>query len=279
MGVLRLSDIVRLQNDDGGWGPFHTLGTPTRQNALTTEQALRRLIALGMGIKDEPIAKALCYMRNVLDKKTVPPDRRDRVLNWDYFEAMMMAAWIKLLSPEDDQAGKIAGFWANIVEKSVYQGSFEENDRYKKIYRAYVPKLNGREREIGAAQFYMVTLLRGMLSSSAERAYFNYVLHNADGIYYVYHKNISQVPKPFASIETSRYLAALECLAGYSCARRELRFAAEWIKANRLPDGMWDLGAQAKDGIYLPLSDNWRTAENRKKDCTARVGRILNKLL
>ena len=34
---------------------------------------------------------------------------------------------------------------------------------------------------------------------------------------------------------------------------------ADAILSRQMPDGSWDLGQQAKDGICFPLSDDWRT--------------------
>ena len=278
MAVIWKEDILALQREDGSWGYFHSLGIPTQNNQITTEQAVRRLVELGMGREDEPIKRTLHYMRGVLAKEIVPPDRREGVLNWDYFEAMMMASWIKRLVPNDKEVENVAQFWAKIIEESIAEKGFDESGRYKKVYRKYVPRLGSHEREIGAAQFYLVTLLRGTLAPWAEEAYFSYILHRPAGIYYIYGKTIQSPPEEFASRETSRYLAALECLAGYSCAKDMLEFAVQWIRANQLSDGMWDLGPSSKDGVYLPLSSSWRTTEGRKKDCTARINRILKKL-
>lgn len=278
MKTMWTEDIVALQHADGSWGHFHSLGAPTRQNPLTTEQALRRLLVLGMTQQDAPMQRALAYLHGVLAQQITPPDRREGVLNWDYFEAMMAATWIKLLSPQDTEAAKVAAFWADIITEATVDGCFAEDDRYRQAYRSRIPRLSGREREIGAAQFYMVNLLWGMLPPAVERAYVAYLLGHETGIYYVYGHRLDAVPARFDTCEASHYLAALECLSGYASAREALRFAVDWIMANRQPDGTWDLGPAAKDGIYLPLSGAWRTAQARQRDCTARVRRVLEKL-
>ncbi len=53
---------------------------------------------------------------------------------------------------------------------------------------------------------------------------------------------------------------------------------AQQIIALQHEDGQWDLGPKAKDNVYFPLSDSWRTAEARKADCTAKISAILKKL-
>jgi hypothetical protein len=39
--------ILELQHEDGSWGFFHSLSQPTKEQPMTTEQALRRLQILG----------------------------------------------------------------------------------------------------------------------------------------------------------------------------------------------------------------------------------------
>lgn len=96
------------------------------------------------------------------------------------------------------------------------------------------------------------------------------------GMYYVYQAPLIHPPAEFTSKQTSYWLAALELLAVYPCAREELTFAAAWLHMNADPDGQWDLSPAAKDGIYFPLSDSWRTEAQRKADCTERVRQFLN---
>jgi len=47
---------------------------------------------------------------------------------------------------------------------------------------------------------------------------------------------------------------------------------------NRGNDGLWDMGAAVKDGIHFPLSDSWHKPEDRKRDCTVRIERLLERL-
>lgn len=74
------------------------------------------------------------------------------------------------------------------------------------------------------------------------------------------------------------YLAALELLAEYRNSIDMLHFASKWLYANQREEGNWDMGSEVKDGIYFPLSDNWKKKENRIADCTWRIRRLLDKL-
>ena len=89
---------------------------------------------------------------------------------------------------------------------------------------------------------------------------------------------LCNVPETFASREAGRYLAALELLAEYRNSKDMLDFAVKWLYANQSEEGFWDMGSGVKDGIYFPLSDNWKKKENRIADCTWRILRLLGKL-
>ena len=67
-------------------------------------------------------------------------------------------------------------------------------------------------------------------------------------------------PAEFETRTSSRYMAALELLAGYRWAGEKLDFAVRWLKCNRRDDGSWDFGKNAGDKVYLPPSDSWRKA-------------------
>jgi hypothetical protein len=280
MGVYEskwVRQIVALQQADGSWGHFHTLSRPTPDRPITTEQALRRLRALGLTRDDEPIQKALAYMRGVLLGSHRPPDRRERVVNWDAFEKHIMAAWILIFQPDDPLALPVARMWAEIAAPSFHGGTFDI-ETYADGYRRRIPALHAGERLITPYQFYMVNLLKGQLDRETEARYVDSVIGNPSGIYYVYGAKIADLPAQFASRQTGAYLAALEQLAGYACAGEKLRFAVDWLLRNRDQNGEWDIGTSAKDGVNFPLSDSWRNPEDRRRDCTARIEKLLKTL-
>ena len=271
-----IDQIVELQQPDGSWGCFHTLSRPTKAHPMTTEQALRRLKALGMTLDDGPIHRAVRYMKQVLNHRIVPPDGREQVLNWDAFEQMMMAVWIRQFAPCDEQAMDIARFWVALLDVAFASGQFD-SVAYEVAYRERIPKLHAKERLIGVPQFYMVALLWDVLDVDTERAFVDHIINNSSGIYYIYDSSIADVPTQFASLNASRYLGAIECLAGYRCAGEKLKFAVDWIVSHK-DDSGWDMGASVKDGIYFPISDSWRKAEWRRDDCTARIEQLLRRL-
>ena len=91
-------------------------------------------------------------------------------------------------------------------------------------------------------------------------------------------KRISELPTTFQSVETSRYLEAIDILAGYRLAKGKLGFVIMWLEENKDENGQWDLGSKAKDNLYFPLSDSWRTVVCRRADCTEKITAVLRKL-
>ncbi|MEA4889216.1 MAG: hypothetical protein VB070_07105 [Clostridiaceae bacterium] len=173
-----IQQIVDLQHDDGSWGCFHSLSQPTKEQPMTTEQALRRLHILGLTKDDEPIARALAYMEHNL-KQPYPTVFHEKKHDSKTYGDLMLAAWIRLFDPDN---------------------------------------------------------------------------------------------------ETALIIAAMEVLSAYPLAPQKLGFVVEWLKSQQDENGQWDMGSVVRDGIHFPLSESWRKADDRKRDCTARIGILLRKL-
>lgn len=274
-------EILAQQDENGLWGNFHTLSKPSKA-PITTEQALRRLYVLGFDINDEVIARTVTYMSDCLKGRKQMPDRREKMHNWDIFTELMLAVWIRKFTLADRSANRVTGKWADIITRAFSSGSFSHEDcalAYTEIFGE--PPRGGRL--VDFVTFYQLSLLPGMLNERTERLMMDYVLHYDKGIYYVFSRpsgdsRICNVPETFASREAGRYLAALELLAEYRNSIDMLHFASKWLYANQREEGNWDMGSEVKDGIYFPLSDNWKKKENRIADCTWRIRRLLDKL-
>ncbi|MDU5290212.1 MAG: hypothetical protein E6177_07205 [Clostridium sp.] len=274
-------EILAQQDENGLWGNFHTLSKPSKA-PITTEQALRRPYVLGFDINDEAIARTVTYMSDCLKGRKQMPDRREKMHNWDIFTELMLAVWIRKFTLADRSANRVAGKWADIITRAFSSGSFSHEDcalAYTEIFGE--PPRGGRLLDF--VTFYQLSLLPGMLNERTERLMMDYVLHYDKGIYYVFSRpsgdsRICNVPETFTSREAGRYLAALELLAEYRNSIDMLHFASKWLYANQREEGNWDMGSEVKDGIYFPLSDNWKKKENRIADCTWRIRRLLDKL-
>lgn len=260
--------LLAAQNEDGGWGCFHTLsaGAPT-----TTEQALRRLEILGFTEADPCIQKALDYMDSYLGTGTFP-NGNEKWKGWNIFCDRALAVWICRFTQKNDRANAVAAQWADVVTQAFSKGDFDPD-----AYAAAFNDAFGMKPKHGfenISNFYPVSLLRGRLDSRTDSAVLDYLLNAPGGIYYICEGPLTEPPTEFRSRHANRYLSALELMSGYTNAPAKLHFAAQWLEAQRSPDGTFDLGPSARDMVNLPLSDN-RGREGRVIDCTYRVERLL----
>lgn len=272
--------ILNLQKSDGSWGYFHTLSNPSKQNPLTTEQALRRLEILGFTIEDASIQKAVSYMQDCLTGKNTIPDRREKVHNWDIFTDLMLSTWIRRFTKSFEKAHITGEKWKHIITQAFSSGIYDHklySEAYKEIHQ--LPPKGGRL--LDTANFYHVSLVSDFLDTSTAQLFVEYLLQHETGIYYIFDRQLSVTPVIFQSKETVKYLSAIELLSDYknSGCRDKLAFAVEWINRNKNKDGRWDLSAKGKDGIWFPLCDSWRNTENRIQDCTYRINNLLQNLI
>lgn len=272
-------EITALQRDDGSWGYFHSLAAPTKKQPLTTEQALKRLQVLGLTLNDEPIRRAIRYIEKCAAGDLTIPDRVEVNPDWSFFLSTMFAAWLRILNVHNKTAATVARRWAEVIRIAFGGGSFDQS-AYENAYRLVLrPQRKKVHYFKSIANFYLLSLLPDLLPIEVERRMIDYVMQYPGGILYIgYPRAVRELPPVFASLETSRYIAALELLAWYSVAPEKLAFAGDWLKSKQDKDGQWDLGSKANDGLYFPLSDSWRKTEIRKADCTRRIERLLAKI-
>ena len=263
--------LLAMQNEDGGWGCFHTLsaGAPT-----TTEQALRRLEILGFTEDDSCIQKALAYMDQYLGTGTFP-NGNEKWKGWDIFCNRALATWICRFTQKKERANAIAEQWADVVTRAFCKGAFDA-DAYAAAFRDAFG-MNPKHGFESISNFYPVSLLRGRLDDRTDAAVLDYLLNDPGGIYYICAGPLNEPPKEFQSRHANRYLSALELLSGYASAPTKLQFAAQWLEMQRSPEGTFDLGPAARDMVNLPLSDH-RGREGRVLDCTYRVEKLLRAL-
>lgn len=272
-----VQQILALQQDDGSWGHFHTLSQPTKQQPMTTEQALRRLRILGLTKDDETIARTLSYMEHNL-MQPYPTVFHEKKHDSKTYGDLMLAAWIRLFDTDNITALSIAKKWAYIITCAFQSGEYSHAE-YVKAYETEFTKLNPKAGCLADfVVFYQLALLPGLLSHEIEASMLDYVLVHQRGIVYIYESRLDILPEQFTSRKANRYLAAMELLSNYSLAPEKLGFVVDWLKSQQDENGLWDMSSTVKDGIYFPLSDSWHKIEDRKRECTSRVIRLIDKL-
>ena len=273
--------IIELQQKDGSWGYFHTLSNPSQKQPMTTEQALRRLEILGFTINDKPIERTVKYMKDCLIGKARIPDGEEKTHNWKIYTELMLSTWIRIFTKENKTANNIAEKWCEIINNSFIYNKYD-HDKYISSYESIMKiEMNPRAgRLVDFVNFYRISLLTNTLDKNIEAAYFKYILDHDSGIYYIYGGKLENTPKTFQSKNTSNYIRAIELLAKYDNheCKKQLRFIIKWLEKNMKTKSEWDMGRESKDGINFPLSDSWRKEDDRIKDCTYRIKKLLDNI-
>jgi hypothetical protein len=271
--------VIQLQHDDGSWGYFHTLSKPSSKQPMTTEQALRRLEILGFTIDDNPIQKAVKYLHNCLIGKEHIPDYWEKGSDWKSYHDLMLSTWIKRFTPDDKYANGVANKWAEIINSSFADKKFNQNTYDSMYYKILCPEKG--KRIWGFMHFYGISILANNLDINIEPIFFEHALNFPTGIYYFgYNKPIKTLPELFQSKKTCAYIRMVDLLTVYKNkqCKAKMFFIKEWFLKNKINDREWDLGKNSKDNILLPLSDSWRKDEDRIKDCTFVINRIMKNM-
>lgn len=271
-------EIINLQNKDGAWGYFHTLSEPGK-NPMTTEQALRRLEILGYTINDDCIQKSVEYMTKCLDRKLQTPDRHEKTCNWDIFTDLMLSTWIRRFTKDVSAANKAANDWASIISFAFSSGSYSNENYALACNHTFSKKVWGNIL-VDFVNFYKVSLASDCLDIKTEKLVFDYILNYENGIYYMgIDRPAYKLPEVFESKDTIRFLRLIELFSGYKNNLYKLDYVVNWLNDNKNQDDKWDMGLKAKDNISFPLSDSWRTKENRVNDCTYMINNLLDKII
>ena len=270
-------ELIAAQRPDGSWGPFHTLSAPRGRARFLLNRRCAVLPSWAILYEDAPMRLAIDHLRACLAGRERLQDNREVTLDWDIFTELMLSTWIRLFTTGDENANATAARWARIATAAFSSGAFRIED-YNAAYDEVFSGWPRGKKRVSFGSFYLAALLPGALNCAAERQVIYYFLTLPNGIYYLATGRLCEPPADFRSREASRYLAAWELLARYASGTAALRFAADWLEAHRDGDGSWDMGPQARDGVYFPLSDSWRSAALRRADCTYRVERLLRRL-
>lgn len=261
----KVTEIIDLQWEDGSWGRFHSMDTSSKSN-MTTEKALRKLLNIGFNSDDEAIKKAVRYMEDHLDRLIEFRDYKEKKHDWDLLTQLFAATWLLRIDRSNKKANYIADKWAMVITNGFSNGNFCE-DAYRSAYDEILKPEKGKEYW-KIDNFHIVSILKDRLDIHTEELYLKHIMNNHRGIYYIYDKKLSEFPSVNQGKSFVRYLNAIGMVLDYGSGFSHLGEIIENLNSLKDNDGLWDFGKTAKDDVTLPLSENWRTDEKRKADCT-----------
>lgn len=265
--------ITDQQLEDGSWDRFHTLSSDSVTN-ISTENALRRLLILGLDKYDEPVRKAFFYMERYLKREIDFRDRKEKLSDWNEITDLFAAAWMLEIDPSSEIAGRVADKWAALIIQS-FSGETFNYQQYSKAFMD-IFKVKPGKRVWDIESFHIAVILKDRIPLEVEEKYISYILGNDKGLYYISgRKKLTDLPESFMSRETNRFLFAHTLLSRYSSYKSKCFFVEKWLQENQGEDGLWDLGSASRDNVFLPYSESWRKGLNRNVDSTLFIQKYL----
>ncbi|WP_196156974.1 hypothetical protein [Reinekea sp. G2M2-21] len=269
----QVAKITGQQLEDGSWDRFHTLSTRSIKK-ITTENAVKRLLILGLGKDDLPLRRAFSYMEKYLLREIDYRDDKENLSDWREINELFSAAWMLEIDNSSSIANRVADKWAMLITQSFTQQEFNYRDylaAFKKIF-----KVDAGKRVWNLECFHVVSIARGRLEPKTENRFIKHILGGDKGLYYLTScGKLDSIPSEFMSRNAVRFIWSHYFLSRFPSYKKYSEPVCNWLKINRLEDGLWDFGPKSKDDVFLPYSDSWRIHINRKIDSTILVENYL----
>jgi hypothetical protein len=134
-----VEELAREQHPDGTWGRFHSMDSTIKARFPTTEVAIRRALALGLGKEDFILCKAIEFMQRVLERKSSWSDRSEKSEGWLIGVQAITAATLAQVNPVHPGIVPAWEYWAEIAERSFASGSYDPAAEWKAHKTCAVP--------------------------------------------------------------------------------------------------------------------------------------------
>lgn len=274
-GSVHIQQLDLEQQQDGGWGRFHSRDSSQKRRVPTTEWAVARALALGLPPRTPMLRRASRYIQGLLTWKLPFPDPPEVNDRWPVGRRLFSAATLARLEPQNLQVQQERSLWQEIATRTFASGRYRAGAE-----RGAHDELTGASAENSYLRLnghYQLRLLGSAPEGLPERLdqpLVEWLWSLPQGIGY-YSQKLG-LPAPEAPTAFDNWLASHELLASCSThwparADRVLR----WLWGQRQPDGCWDFGPRPPGSPRLPLSESWRSPASRRRDWTARVLALL----
>lgn len=266
-------EVSSQQQKDGSWGRFFSRNRVVKNPCKTTETALIRARALGMDRKLATMQQAVAYLERILKDEVSWPDRLSSDMKHPIAIKMVTAARLREIQPDHPLALNVAAKLIDLLNAAFAPGFYD-----KTLFMEASEDLLGIRIPYQCPlcfSIYPLLLLKDLMPSDLEQRLIYHLTHVTRGIHLQTNRSLQHLPLEFPSLESMRFLGAMELLSWYPSAVDDLQKAVDWLWEQVSTDGFWDFGSFGRDGLELPLSDNWRTGRRREIDSTVRMLSIL----
>jgi hypothetical protein len=259
------------QRAEGSWGRLHSRDTAARQSIPTTEWAVERAVAVGLGASHPIVDAATTYLARVIAGRAVPSDPPEKNDRWATGVRLFAASTVARIDPRHSAIDPVWELWHELARRTFASGSYsadDEADAHSELTGASV-----RGTYLILPNRYALSLLAARVDRMDEglaQAVARWVWGNPRGVGYL-GVPLSAPPGKLSAGILERFLLSHEIVAGFGRTGAPTGPLADWLGEHRRADGLWDLGPRTSWTAALPLSESWRRSDARAIDWTTRI--------
>jgi phage baseplate assembly protein W len=264
--VRQLDDA---QLPDGSWGRFHSQDTKKKTVFRTTEEAIDRAFALGLGSDHRILIQARKYILQVLHGDARIRDRRENNEAWPLLVKLILAGRLAQIDPTNKMLHPFWRYLSEVVEKAFASGKYNLEDESAAHLR-----LSGKHVPLGflESQHALWILSTQPLPNQLGHALLEWVWNKPDGIRYLRAQLSAPQPR-----HIGYWLRSMNILSRFDCWREICTEPLNHVWGQRDEHRLWDYGCKISRCIDFPLSENWRKVRKRKMDYSTYVLVLLRK--
>lgn len=248
------------QNDDGGYGRFHSRNSKIKQKFPTTEHAVDSMKMLDIRRGNLLVDKLCDYMEKILKCEIEWPDGFEKNIWYKPAQPLFVASKLSIFGSNCKEYVEIFNCWHNILKEAFADGEYNR-ERTDKISRELLGcSIDGSY--IGLNSIYLIELFSNMqaeISDELKQNYLKWLHYSGKRIGYT-SVVLNQGFNNFSELYKVYFL-----LSKFSCFKAEFEEELNLLKDRRNQDGFWNFGRKFS---CQKLSDDWRSQVKMNIDHT-----------
>src|SRR4030042_980713 len=180
-----VAELKNEQEEDGGWGRFHS-AMKNKGKVATTEAAVERGLALGLEASDPTFQAAIEYLSRLLEGRIDFPDPPERNNRWETGKKLFAAATLARICPTLPILDETWNLWASIAEHTFASGKYDAEAEIRT--HEMLTGASVKDSYLVLSSRYQLALLgsrASKLQKTVENVLVNWVWHKSDGIGYL----------------------------------------------------------------------------------------------
>jgi hypothetical protein len=261
--------LEQAQLADGSFGRFHSQDTKQQTIFRTSEEAIDRAFALGLGADHPVLTRLRAYIQQALQGQAYITDPDEKNDAWPVIIRFILAGRLAQIEPSNSL---IIPFWQYLIEvaESAFKsGTYRLEDEavaYKELSGIHVPK------GFLESQHALWILSSQPLARPLEVALLGWVWNKPDGIRYI--RAPLSVPE---SGHIGYWVRSMNLLSRLTTWQDRCMVVLNELWDMQNEQGWWDFGKRTCKCVEFPLSENWRRSIHRKMDYSVSILTLLRK--